>query len=196
MKFDVNEILPGDRVSARLGDWIQTYGGNQFWPLDPHPTEVCILDIAHSLSHQCRYNGHCERFYSVAEHCVWVSYHVPEEHALWGLLHDASEAYLCDIPRPLKPYLASYKEIEATVMKAVAMRFHLPLVEPPEVKEIDNRIVTDEKLQNMKKPPVEWYVNFKPIGQKLEFWTPEVAKAKFLNRFYQLNAEYEERCDD
>ena len=83
---------------ARRGGWIQTYTGRQFWPLDPRIEDIDIHDIAHALSHQCRYSGHCLRFYSVAEHSVLLSHHVAGEHMLWALLHDAWEAYLAAIP--------------------------------------------------------------------------------------------------
>ena len=81
-------------MSERRGDWIQTYLGIQFWPLDPRPEEVMLFDIAHSLSNMCRFTGHCREFYSVAQHSVIVSQNVPREDAAWGLLHDASEAYM------------------------------------------------------------------------------------------------------
>lgn len=68
----------------RRGDWIQTFTGRRFWPLDPRPEDVCIEDIAHALSLKCRFGGHCTRFYSVAEHSVHVSNYVPAEFALWG----------------------------------------------------------------------------------------------------------------
>lgn len=182
----------GTKVTpARIGDWIQTYSGRQFWPLDARESEIDITDIAHSLSMQCRYNGHCEEFYSVAEHCVHVSYYVEKKNAMWGLLHDASEAYLCDIPRPLKPYLSEYKDIEANLMKVIAKRFNLELPEPANVKDIDNRIVTDEKLLNMKKPPVEWSVNFEPLGVELQYWTPKQAKYRFIDRYYEILDEME-----
>ncbi|MFN9113590.1 MAG: phosphohydrolase, partial [Bacteroidota bacterium] len=73
-----------------MTQWIQTFSGIAFWPLDPKPEHVRIADIAHALSMKCRYNGHTRKFYSVAEHSVLVSRHVPEEDALWALLHDAS----------------------------------------------------------------------------------------------------------
>lgn len=92
-------------MSAQLSQdnsWIQTFSGRQFFPLEPRVEDVCIEDIAHGLSNLCRYAGHCECFYSVAQHCLLVSRVVPREHALRGLLHDASEAYLIDVPRPIK----------------------------------------------------------------------------------------------
>ena len=92
--------------------WIETYSGKQFY-LDGTDTDsIVIEDIAHALANLCRYNGHTNRFYSVAEHSVLVSYAVPKEYALWGLMHDASEAYLSDIPRPFKAMIANYKTME------------------------------------------------------------------------------------
>ena len=81
----------------RIGDWMQTYTGERFWPLDPRIEDIHIRDISMALGKLCRYGGHTIFFYSVAEHSVLVSEYVPEEYALWGLLHDASEAYLSDI---------------------------------------------------------------------------------------------------
>ena len=75
-------------MSARRGEWIQTFSGGRFWPLDPRPEDVYIGDIAHALSMKCRYAGHTTFFYSVAEHSVHVCRHAPAEHKLWALLHD------------------------------------------------------------------------------------------------------------
>ena len=74
---------------ARKGNWMQTFTGRQFWPADPRADEIDIRDIAHALSMQCRYAGHCTQFYSVAEHCVLLANAIPEQ-KLWALLHDAS----------------------------------------------------------------------------------------------------------
>lgn len=172
--------------TERKGNWMQTYTGRKFWPLDPRPEEVYIQDIAHSLSHQCRYAGHCMWFYSVAEHCVLLSQNVAPEHALWALLHDASEAYLVDIPRPVKPYLSEYREIEAKVMAAVCHKFNLSVVMPDEVNEVDGRILNDECQQNMSIPPEKWADTGKPLGVELQFWMPTDAKRQFLDRFLEL----------
>jgi 5'-deoxynucleotidase YfbR-like HD superfamily hydrolase len=109
----------------RLGGWLQTFTGGEIWPIDPRPEEINIVDIAQALSQQCRYAGHTTRFYSVAEHSVYISREVPAELALWGLLHDASEAYLVDIPRPLKPYMPVYKHWERELMQVIAAKFGL-----------------------------------------------------------------------
>ena len=164
-----------------IWDWIQTYTGKAFTPMDPKASFVCIDDIAHSLSMQCRYAGHCNKFYSVAEHCVLMSRAVSDENKLWALLHDASEAYLVDVPRPIKPHLIGYREIEAKVMAAVCERFQLPRMMPDEVHDADSAILRDECEQNMAEPPMDWNLPAKGLGVTLQFWSPALAKKEFLN---------------
>lgn len=169
------------------GDWIQTYTGKQFWPLDPQVEDIDIEDIAHSLSMQCRYGGHCKRFYSVAEHCAHVSDNVPAEDALWALLHDAAEAYLVDVPRPIKKHLAGYKEIEANLMRVICQRFQLPEEMPQSVHRADNIILLDERDQNLSSPPAAWSCeSSERLGLRLRFWSNNLAEGVFLNRFNQL----------
>src|SRR6267378_1608096 len=96
--------------------WIVTYSGLQFYHLAPTPEMVCIEDIAHALSQTCRWTGHTKFHYSVAQHSIYCSFLVPAEHALAALLHDASEAYLGDMNRPLKHYTdagPAYMKVEA-----------------------------------------------------------------------------------
>lgn len=171
---------------SRTGDWIQTATGKQFWPMDPRPEEIHLEDVAHALSMMCRFAGHCRRFYSVAEHSVLLSYAVSSENALWALLHDATEAYLVDVPRPVKPFLPGYREAESALEIAVAKRFGLALPLPDEVKEADRRILTDEAAQNMAAPPMPWSTSAEPLGVHLHFWPPEYAKRMFLGRFADL----------
>ncbi len=178
-------------ASERHGDFMQVYSGRQFWPMDPKPEEIHIEDIAHSLSLQCRYAGHCVKFYSVAEHSVllagWLLPRYGAEIALWGLLHDASEAYLVDVPRPLKPFLHGYKEAEARVMAAVAQRFGLAPDMPPPVHVADNRIVADE-LVNLR--PMAWHGRFDdPLGVRVQCWAPEQAEDEFLNTYVMLERQ-------
>lgn len=171
-------------VPVRQGDWMQTSDGGQFWPLDPKPSEIRIEVIAHALAMQCRYAGHCIRFYSVAEHCVHMARAVSKPNKLWALLHDASEAYLTDVIRPLKPHLPGYYEAEKRVMDAVIDRFGLASVMPSEVKNADNRILVDERTQNMVQTPHEWVSDgLEPLGVDLMFWPPDAAKMKFLSCF-------------
>lgn len=172
----------------RQGDWMQTFSGKQFWPVDPRPEEIHIEDIAHALSMQCRFAGHCLRFYSVAEHSYLLSHAVCPDNALWALLHDASEAYLVDVPRPLKPHLPGYREAEDAVMAAVCARFGLSPGMPREVKIADGRILADEARQNMADPPVAWSDTGAPLRIELPLWEPHIAKRMFLARFKQLTA--------
>ena len=176
-------------TTDRKGNWIQTYTGRQFWPLDPRADEIDIIDIAHALSMQCRYAGHCIKFYSVAEHSVLVSRSLPPELRLWGLLHDASEAYLVDVPRPIKPYLRGYAEMEDRVMEEVAERYNLDHPHrgyiPTLVKRADARILVDEREQNMTPSYNIWYSDsLEPLGVKLECWQPIIAQGEFLDTFY------------
>lgn len=165
------------------GDWIQTASGQQFWPMDPQPHEVYLDDIAHALSMLCRFGGHCRRFYSVAEHCVLMARAAPAEFKRWALLHDASEAYLVDVPRPIKPFLIGYDEAEAKIMRAVAIRFNLHLGLPDQVKQMDRAILMDERLQNMAPAPVPWSTDGEPLGVTLQYWSPSCAKYEFLKTF-------------
>lgn len=171
--------------AERNGQWMQTYTGRQFWPLDPRPEEIFIEDIAHALSMQCRYAGHCKKFYSVAEHSVILAEYVPAPFKLWALLHDASEAYLTDIPRPLKGDLAGYRALEDRVMLAVCQRFGLSDDMPSIVAEADDRIIGDER-SNLSNPWVEWTYSPKPLGVRLHHWSPEMAEQVFLGVFRAL----------
>jgi hypothetical protein len=178
---------PQSQDSGRRGDFMQTYTGRKFWPMDPRADEVFIEDIAHSLSLQCRYAGHCHRFYSVAEHSVLIARHLRWEGvdvALWALLHDASEAYLVDVPRPVKPYLGGYREAEAKVMAVVSARFDLANEMPAVVHEADNRIIADE-LANL--APMDWHAEWdNPLGVTLRYWSPAKAEEEFMATFEAL----------
>lgn len=175
----------------RAGDFMQTFTGRKYWPMSPRPHEVYIEDIAHSLGLQCRYAGHCIKFYSVAEHSVLIARHLAAKHApevaLAGLLHDAPEAYCVDIPRPLKPYLTNYRVIEQDNWLAIAARFGLSKELPREVHDADNRIIADE-LVNLREMP--WHARYagKELGVKLRYWSPEEAELEFLATFDALMA--------
>lgn len=175
-------------IECGTGDWMQTYTGRKFYPLAPRMEDMDILDIARSLSNQCRYNGHCHRFYSVAEHSVLVSHLVPPEHAKWGLMHDAPETWLFDMIRPIKRtrMAQEFRQIERRIMSLVCAKFGLPATEPEAVKDIDNRICLTEGLQLMPNQPEPWGIPGPPIDVKLECWSPDDAMAAFLNRYNQL----------
>lgn len=173
--------------TARTGAWIQTFTGRQFWPMDARPEEMDIVDIAHALSMLCRFNGHCHRFYSVAEHSVHVSSVVAPEEARWGLLHDAAEAYLSDMPQPIKRELRAFSVFEKQLEQVIAQRFGLSVSMPPAVKEADRLLLATEKVALMTKEPAPWETLPPPLDPSLiQAWNPEEAKQAFLKRFDML----------
>lgn len=112
------------------------------------PCDVSIYDIARSLSHICRFNGHCRNFYSVAQHSLIVSRLVPQEFQREGLLHDAAEAYLGDVPSPLKyrPEFQFFREAEEAVLKVIFEKFNLKWPVPDEVVSADKAVLRQEFL--------------------------------------------------
>lgn len=146
------------------GDWLQTFTTRQVYPLDLRPGDVDIRDIAHALSLQCRFAGHTRGLYSVGQHSLHVAEYLrdrgePASVVLWGLLHDASEAYLSDVPRPLKrlPEFAFYREAERRAMGVICERFCLPADEPPVVKHADGVLLATEARDLMAPLHAEWH---------------------------------------
>lgn len=171
---------------TRYGDWIRTFTGRKFYPLDPRPREVHLMDIAHALSNICRYTGHCSEFYSVAQHSVLVSHYCDPVNALWGLLHDAAEAYLADVARPVKRDIKGLKEIEERLMRAIAEKFGLPWPEPLDVKLIDTRLLIDEMRRLMPNPEDCDHFGVLPMGIEIEPLSPKAAENLFLRRYALL----------
>jgi uncharacterized protein len=168
--------------------WIQTYSGLRVTPLNPHPDSILIQDIAHSLSMQCRFSGHIKYFYSVAQHSVLVSYLCDSADALWGLLHDATEAYLVDLPSPLKRsgFFDNFKSAEGILMNAICKRFNLPLTEPVSVKKADRQMLYTEQRDLLPVHRSDWKVEMTPLPFKIEALSQKEAKDLFMKRFYEL----------
>ncbi len=172
-------------------NFIETYSGIPFRPLSPERNDICIKDIAHALSHQCRFAGHTRTFYSVAEHSVRVSIllqdqgHTPQT-ILWGLLHDASEYALVDIPTPLKQSTAfsAYRDAEIALMKVICERFGMAEKEPPAVRTADAVLLATEARDLMPSRPEHWGALTQPPLEKVIFpWTSTEAERCFLVRF-------------
>jgi len=183
---------------SRRGDWMQTYSGRIFYPLDPRPEDIDIEDIAHALSLQCRFNGHCRTFYSVAEHSVRVSELLPREFALWGLLHDAAETYLGDLVRPIKRQaeFSHYREHERVIEAAVATKFALyPTEIPRQVRHADDVLLATERRDLLGSNPAPWESLPPPLPATIEpLVSPSAAEAAFLWRFCELTGETLARC--
>ncbi len=186
----VREILDGAGLSlssVRVGQFMQTFSGIRFYPLDPRPTEIKIVDIAHALSMQCRYAGHCLRYYSTAEHSVHLTYFVKPENRLAAILHDGGETYLPDMVRPTKRSFPAYTAAEEVIRRMIFVMHGLDPEMSADVVEVDDRICADEKAQNMS--PCEWNHNPEPLGVKLQFWSPEEAEARFIARYAELGGK-------
>lgn len=172
--------------------WSQTYFGRRFDIADPHPVWD-LEEIAHALSMKCRFGGHCTHFYSVAEHSVLVSQQCQQEHRKWGLLHDAVETYIPDTPKPMKRHraLEGLVSIEHKLMQQVSETWNLgPL--PQQVKDIDYRILADERNELMRADLNELddgWPSSKPLGVEIKCLSPLWAKAAFLTQAYELGLE-------
>ncbi|MGN6107391.1 MAG: YfbR-like 5'-deoxynucleotidase [Kofleriaceae bacterium] len=190
---------------------MQTYSGEQIWPLDPRADEVHLDDICVGLARECRYGNHCRDFYSVAEHSVIVSLNV-ERIALnswWSpakarlaarqaLLHDASEAYIGDIPSPLKSQRAmrGYRRVESRWEDAVNQRFGVrPTRQTTElVHEVDRRVVLDE-VEALMLDPHMWVTtrrrqHVEPLGAEIAAMPWQHAAVVFSQRFAELFPEF------
>ena len=173
--------------------FIQTFTGKLIDALNLDIDLIDIQDIAHSLSQQCRFNGHCKEFYSVAQHCVYVSRQLPKEKKLAGLMHDGTETYLCDIPSPLKPFLLNYKQLELNASKKIEEKWFQgrDVLEDPEVKVADVRMLATEfrDLRAYNSPVAHWTAlkNVEPYPNLvIRPWSAKKAERKFLEAFYAL----------
>jgi hypothetical protein len=175
---------------GRLPPVIGVSSGGCFHPLDPRQDEIHVEDIAHHLANICRYTGATSGFWSVAAHCVEVSHRLQpygREVALIGLLHDASEAYLVDVPRPLKPDFAGYAAWEARLEAAISTRFALHYPWPAVVKTVDSEMVYDEVANFFPAGSFMWQrYGITQRRSNLRPLYPPEGRAAFLARYLEL----------
>ena len=171
--------------------WIRTYSGGKFYVLDPRAQDIRIKDIAHSLSLICRFTGHVKSFYSVAQHSVEVSTICDPADALWGLLHDATEAYIGDLNRPLKhtPEMVRFRTTEKHIMLTIAEHFGLPAREPDSVKRADSQLVVTEARDLLSGGTRDWegFDDVDPLPGRIIPQSPRTAEKIFLARFKELD---------
>jgi hypothetical protein len=181
---------------------IQTYSGREFNLLDMSGNVCDIVDISHALSNICRYCGHTRVHYSVAQHSVQVSYLVPKHMALKGLLHDADEAYIGDVAKPLKELLPDYKQVEARIGEFVLGWFGIDVhTMPPEIKRADIQSLVTEQRDLMHGSDEAMMTAFRvlPLPERIRPLSPRKAEKLFLRRYYEIVADMSiesalERC--
>lgn len=169
--------------------YVSTYLGNRFYPLEPRIVDVAIEDIAHGLAYQCRFNGQTSAFYSVAQHSLIVASLVPDELKFAALLHDAAEAYLGDMVKPLKVLLPSFSEIEDSVTRIIGECFGVNLSHNPAIKRADLISLATEKrdLMPYSAEPWTYLEGVEPCKEIIRPMPPEEAKQAFLRRFGVLS---------
>lgn len=164
---------------------MQTYTGRIVDLADFTSDDVRLPDIAHALALLNRFTGHSKSPYSVAQHSVLVSRLVPKEHAMCGLLHDASEAYLGDVASPLKEMLPEYRELEAHVQRAIARKFGLAWPMPQAVKDADVRALLAEK-RDLLTVDHDWGFDVEPMSGPVLPYGWREAKQLFEDRYKEI----------
>lgn len=182
--------LPTD-TSYKAVDFVATFTGRAFFPLAPKPEAITIIDIAHHLSNQVRYNGSARVFYSTAQHCCLLTDYVEKNvqnvqpiDCLQMLMHDAAEAWLIDVPRPIKQHMPQYRKWDYDVTMCVRSWLGLDGVPIPSWQdEFDSRIIADEREQIMNPSQLDWQHDVEPLGVLIEPWEPALAEQQFLMRW-------------
>jgi hypothetical protein len=187
---------PGPEGPPAPGPYLQTVSGRWVNPFDPDPSQLDPGDIARALANQCRFGGHCRAFYSVAQHSVIVSELVERrggdaEDVFAALMHDATEAYLGDMPHPIKhrsPLGAEFKAAEDKLEQAIRERFQIK----PDVsliKPADRALLATERRAFSAE---EWHwpelEGVEPLDLALTAWPPDAAAEAFARRYAELDA--------
>ena len=185
-----------DRAPPAPGPYLQTVSGRWVNPFDPDPDQLDAGDIARALANQCRFGGHSRVFYSVAQHSVIVSELVEQrggdaDDVFAALMHDASEAYLGDMPHPIKHRSslgAAFKAAEDHLERALHDRFRIK-EDVPEIKRADRALLATERrafsAEDWHWPELE---GIEPLDLELTAWPPDEAAARFAQRYAELDA--------
>lgn len=183
----VEQYLVNRGKSPRTNGGIKTYTGKWFYPLDPQPEDVDILDIAHALAKKCRFNGHCRKPYSVGQHSVLVSEKLPRKLALVGLLHDAAEAYLPDVCSPIKESLLGFKDLEEHVLWVIFKALGVSMeCDWDLIKEVDTRMAYTEGRDLMNGGTTEWQPGPEPYEEHIIPWDYRKATTRFIEAYERL----------
>lgn len=170
------------------GHWITTFTGKKFHYLNPSRDEICIEDIAHALALTCRFGGHCRQFYSVAEHSFRLIEIVAKKDKLAALFHDAHEAYLHDVPRPIKCDMQGYREIADGIQRMIHMAFDITVHYPDHLKFADDILLATESRDIMATIQ-DWAELPKPLTAQIKPMDWQLAERIFLDYYFSLDAE-------
>jgi 5'-deoxynucleotidase YfbR-like HD superfamily hydrolase len=185
-----------DQAPPAPGPYLQTVSGRWVNPFDPDPDQLDAGDIARALANQCRFGGHSRAFYSVAQHSVIVSRLVEErggdaDDCFAALMHDATEAYLGDMPHPIKHRSelgAAFKAAEDELEHALREHFRIKL-DVPEIKRADRALLATERrafsAESWHWPELE---GVEPLEIELVAWSPDEAARAFAERYAELDA--------
>lgn len=167
---------------------VLTVSGGFYNLLEPELNQISILDIAHSLSNICRFGGHSRVFYSVAQHSVLVSMTVRDQLQFDALLHDAAEALVGDVPKPLKLLLPDYQVIEKKIESALFANFGIAYPLASEIKIADKRVLHTELRDLTSSEPAEWddLKDFSPLPERIVPLDPTRARNLFMERYESL----------
>jgi 5'-deoxynucleotidase YfbR-like HD superfamily hydrolase len=179
--------------------WIQTFTGRKFYPLAARPEDVDLRDIAHALALKCRFNGHCRTFYSVADHSLRVSRLLEKQSrqlALWGLMHDAAEAYLADISGPIKSAfhvhtgsrMEPFDEAEDRLLAVIADALKFPPIDYAAVRDADYTLLVTEGRDLLNATPEDWSMTQTPLFEKIVPLSWSEAERDFLARYGSLTS--------
>ena len=190
--------LPSEHNYKAPVGWLETYTGRIVDVTAPDTKTIDLLDIAHGLSMQCRFNGHVRTFYSVAEHCVLVARALREwgydnRIQLLGLLHDAAETYVGDIIRGVKSMLPYMRVLEGKMQTAIMLALNVEPADEAEhrlVKDADNALLVIEATELMPGKALARCVRdgftWKECSVHVRCWTPKQAQSAWLDAYTEL----------
>ncbi|NTH50509.1 hypothetical protein G6L09_05910 [Agrobacterium rhizogenes] len=186
-------------IRRAIGPTILLGSGSYFDFEDPESSEITLEDVAYGLAFTGRCAGQCVSrftgkrvFYSVAEHCVRMSYNVSVHIALQALWHEAGEAVCDDMTAPLKSLNPSYKTIEKRCEAAIQKRFGITITDPVAIKEADIRMLATERRDLMPWNGERWTAEEKviPFQFQIDPWTGEEAAQRWLRRHHELSIRF------
>ncbi|NKI46368.1 phosphohydrolase [Pseudomonas fluorescens] len=176
---------------------ILTHTGKHFDLLEPNVDMIDPRDISHALAHLCSFNGHTREFYSVAQHSCTVAELVPEEHKLAALLHNAPEAYLGAMTRPLKQWMHTYHVLEEAVWQHVCKRFDIATALPSCIHLANLIALATERRDLMPSDPAIWdcLVGIEPMVETIRPWPAAEARNTYHQRLMdQLAIEHRRKA--